>query len=238
MTSLAPSEAELLVQVTGLDTACDLLREIHPEDSLRARGVSRSRSPRKRAAYGGCRHCVTMIEKGKAPFREAVTNQRVACVPAVLVRSVAEWCARAHWLLWLASDKAANAFFLDEGDAHQSAEHRQLGKILARCAEHERKTSDNRHFLGKYGTGAQLGKLNRYVHGNKDEMRSGFSADAASQEFSNKNISDMVLAFGGALFIAHQNIERIEGADDELLRRIRRQRDAFYDLFPDPFPSP
>lgn len=237
MTSLAPSEAELLVQVTGLDIACDQLREIHPEDSLRAR-VDQPLSDREHAAYGGCRHCVTMIEEGKAPLREAVTNRWVACVPAVLVRSVAEWCARALWLLWLASDKAANAFFSDKGDAPQSEEHRQLGKILARCAEHERRTSDNRHFLGKYGTGAQLRKLNRYVHGNKDEMRSGFSADAVLQEFSNENISDMTLAFGGALFIAHRNIARIEGVDDERLMRIRRQRDAFYDLFPDPFPSP
>lgn len=184
---------------------------------------------RERVAYGGCRSCATLIEHGIPLLQQAIADREIACVPAVLMRPLIERCLRSHWLLWMACDNAASAFLSDASGAYRWQDYPGLRRLLQKCRKHERDKGRNRLFLGPFGTDPD--RLHRLVHGGPNELRGGMSACAASREYPNKIVSDMAFAFGGAMFMAHENIARLVGAGQFPLRRIREHRAEFHDLF-------
>lgn len=244
MITPTPTLEELWVSLRELDDGFAHLDGLRAKSHL-GQGARRSLSKRKRVAYGGCHHTVTIIEHGRVLLRKAVTDWNVACVPAMLMRLLIEWCARAHWLLWLADEDSANVFLsgkrvehkdgdavsvpLPETPAPSKTKRRYLGlaDFVNMCRTHEQ-TRNVRSFLEEYGTQARLEKLNKYVHGGVDEMLSGFPTDTESQEFSHRVISGMIFVFGGAMFMAYRNIAEIIGADRETLELIREHEERFY----------
>lgn len=246
MTVPALATRELGARMSALADGFAQLDGLRSE-SLLKQDAGRSLTQKERVVYGGCHHIITIIQYGLVPLHEAVTGQPVACFPAVLLRALIEWCARAHWLLWLADDDSVAVFLSGEPVEHKDGDavsvlppgtpappkrsHMTLTDFVNMCREHEQ-TQGNRSFLGVWGIKARRDKFNGYVHGDADVMLSGFSTDTESQEFSHEVISGMTFVFGGAMFMAYRNIAKILEANRATLGLIRKHEERFYRLFP------
>ncbi len=246
MTILTFRQRVLQAKVNALDAGFDGLNAFRFEN-LVEQGAKLSLDDRARAVYGGCHQCVTIIGHGRVPLREAITNPTVACVPAVLMRLLLEWFAKAHWLFRVADRKAAETFLRegfvkrkkgDVGGVSSLGAPAKPQRVLwglrdfaNACQTYERKRSKTRNFLNEYGTSEQLRKLNQFVHGDPAALLGGFPTNI-EDEFPDARISDMIFVFGGVMFMAFRNIVEIAKIGDEALGTIRMHQQNFYGLFP------
>lgn len=246
MTILTFNQRILQAKASALDAGFNGLDAFRFENPVE-QGVKLSLDDVARAIYGGCHQCVTLIEYGRVPLREAITNRTVACVPAVLMRPLLEMFAKAHWMFRVADPKAAEAFRKaglvkrkksdaagaspPDTPAKSGRDFWGLRDFADACQTDERKRSGGRNFLNEYGTTEQVKKLHQFVHGGPDAMLGGFPTKIAG-EFSDARISDMIFVFGGVMFMAFRNIVEIAKIGDEALGAIRMHQQNFYSLFP------
>lgn len=223
----SPSETDLLDKATDLDAGFVQMKEICSEHLAMAPKVHQSLTDKQRAAYGGCLHCITIIEHGKCLLRKAIQDRDIARVAATLVRPLIEWCVRVYWLLWLARDDDVKRFF----SVDKLGKDMRLVDFVVDCRRDEEKQTGNRRFLDKYKVQPQVDNLHKFMHGGHKEMLSGFPTGATPEGFSDQDISDMILTFGDVMFMSFRNIAKIVKAEESPLGRIREHRDKFYDLF-------